>query len=56
MYANHQQNDNANTNKASNPNSNPQSNFHSGMNSLNTSIVNVDEEKIAKMEEEFGYP
>ena len=43
VYANHK---NEKPGSSSEPNSNPQSNFQSGINSLNTSIVNVDEEKI----------
>lgn len=49
VYANHKNEKEGNTNShpATNPNSNPQSNFQSGINSLNTSIVALDEEKIA---------
>ena len=56
VYANHKNEKDGNPGSASNPNSNPQSNFHSGINSLNTSIVAVDEDKINLMEQEFGYP
>jgi len=50
VYANHKNEKDGPSNSTSNPNSNPQSNFHSGINSLNTSIVAVDEEKINQME------
>ena len=50
VYANHKNEKDGPSHSTSNPNSNPQSNFHSGINSLNTSIVAVDEEKINQME------